>query len=200
MALYFVLLACSAAGIVAVTAGAGEVTVEIVDEVVSVVLILAWAASQWGRLRSLLGTVGPAWAYLLAPCLGACTFGAAHLSTEVFRGMVPILSYSEPILDAGYGWGAVFLMICVQPAIFEEIAFRGVILEALKGPLSLRDAVIVSAMMFMILHLTPLSFPFLLLLGLATAWVRLKSGSLYPCMVLHATHNFLCILMEMRGG
>ncbi|NQT11773.1 MAG: CPBP family intramembrane metalloprotease, partial [Planctomycetes bacterium] len=72
-------------------------------------------------------------------------------------------------------------------------------LEALQGTLGPRDALIVSALMFMVLHVAVLSFPHLLLMGLVLGYLRMKSGSLYPCMVLHFTHNLLVILVEMGG-
>jgi len=39
---------------------------------------------------------------------------------------------ANPYLEGGFGWGMVVLMIAVQPAIFEELAFRGTILSALS--------------------------------------------------------------------
>ena len=106
---------------------------------------------------------------------------------------------AEPILGAGYGWGTVILVFCIQPAVIEELAFRGVILGSLRRVLGRRDAVIVSALMFMVLHLSVLSFPHLLLIGLVLGYLRIRSGSLYPCMVLHFTHNFMAIMAEAAG-
>ncbi|GAI96092.1 unnamed protein product, partial [marine sediment metagenome] len=101
--------------------------------------------------------------------------------------------------ESGYSLGVVLLTVCVQPAIVEELAFRGILLEALRRSLGFKAAVVVSACMFMILHLNPLMFPHLFLLGLFLVWLRSWSGSLYPCMVMHFTHNLLCVLTEMGG-
>jgi membrane protease YdiL (CAAX protease family) len=62
-----------------------------------------------------------------------------------------------------------------------------------------REAVLISALMFMVLHLAVLSFPHLLVIGLVLGYVRVRSGSLYPCMLLHFTHNLLVVLAEMKG-
>ena len=104
----------------------------------------------------------------------------------------------KPFLSSGFGWTAVILATCVQPAIFEEIGFRGVILPALQPTLSPRDAVIVSALLFMTLHLTAAAFPYLFLLGLVLGYLRLRSGSLLPGMLLHFTYNLLCIVTVHR--
>ena len=93
----------------------------------------------------------------------------------------------------------IVVLICVQPAVIEELAFRGAILGVLRDLLGTREAVIVSALMFMILHLAILSFPHLLLVGLALGYLRVRTKSLYPCMVMHFTHNLLVILAEATG-
>jgi membrane protease YdiL (CAAX protease family) len=88
-------------------------------------------------------------------------------------------------------------MVAVQPAIFEELAFRGVILAGVQHVLSPMESVVVSALMFMIIHLAVPSFPHLFVLGLALGWLRVHTGSLYPGMLLHFTHNLLCIVFEV---
>ncbi len=37
------------------------------------------------------------------------------------------------------------------------------------------------------------------LMGLCLGWLRVRSGSLYPCIAMHFTHNLLAILAEMGG-
>jgi membrane protease YdiL (CAAX protease family) len=87
-----------------------------------------------------------------------------------------------------------------MPAVFEELAFRGVILTSLTRVMGSTEAGVVSAFMFMVLHLSVPSFPHLLLMGLALAYIRLKSGSVLPGMLLHFTHNLLCVVAEHRVG
>jgi membrane protease YdiL (CAAX protease family) len=93
----------------------------------------------------------------------------------------------------------VVLFVAVQPAIFEELAFRGVIINALQRALSPFETVIVSALMFMILHLSFGRFPHTLALGLAAGFLRVRTKSLYPCMILHFSHNFMCVMAERAG-
>ena len=113
---------------------------------------------------------------------------------------VPIIGYLKSYTDAGYGFGAAVLMICVQPAIFEELGFRGVILTALEPVLGPREALLVSALIFAILHLSIPSIPHLFLMGIVLAWLRQKTGSLYAGMVAHFTHNLLVLLAERHGS
>jgi membrane protease YdiL (CAAX protease family) len=51
-------------------------------------------------------------------------------------------------------------------------------------------------MMFMILHLSIPSAPQLLLLGIVIGILRVRSGSLWPCVLMHFTHNAMCIAFE----
>jgi membrane protease YdiL (CAAX protease family) len=44
------------------------------------------------------------------------------------------------------------------------------------------------------------SLPHLLILGVVLGWLRVKTGSLYPGMLLHFSHNFLVILSERTGS
>jgi membrane protease YdiL (CAAX protease family) len=109
---------------------------------------------------------------------------------------IPEIEVLPEFRAAGYGMFMVVVMIAVQPAVFEELAFRGLILGGLEHVLNPLEAVIVSAALFMIIHLSVPSFPHLFVMGLALGWLRLKSGSLYPCMLLHFSHNLLCVLSE----
>jgi membrane protease YdiL (CAAX protease family) len=145
--------------------------------------------------------VHPGW-FLAAAGLALCTFGvAAGFLTFLHRASnIPLLHYAAPILRAGYGWSTVVLTVAVMPAVFEELAFRGVILTSLTRVMGSTEAGVVSAFMFMVLHLSVPSFPHLLLMGLALAYIRLKSGSVLPGMLLHFTHNLLCVVAEHRVG
>lgn len=106
----------------------------------------------------------------------------------------------EQFFEAVFGpsprLGLLLLVVAVLPAVFEELAFRGVILSALLSHLGSRSAVFVSAVMFCLVHLTPLMFPFLLVMGLALGYLRVRSRSLYPSMLLHFAHNAAIVVLH----
>jgi len=58
-------------------------------------------------------------------------------------------------------------MVAIQPAIFEELAFRGVSYLRSARAEKKREVLLVSAMMFAILHLSIPSIPHLFLIGFA---------------------------------
>lgn len=79
--------------------------------------------------------------------------------------------------------------IALFTPIFEELLFRGTIQGKLSQALSPTEALIVQAALFSALHLSPLILLTHFVMGLAFGWVRRRSRSLYPGMLLHAAWN-----------
>ncbi len=86
------------------------------------------------------------------------------------------------------------LIMCVLPAITEEIAFRGLIQHWLSTALAPWRAILLSAALFAALHLNLISFFYLFGLGVLLGWVRYKTWSLYPSMIIHFLHNLIVVL------
>jgi membrane protease YdiL (CAAX protease family) len=83
--------------------------------------------------------------------------------------------------------------------LVEELLFRGVLLSALLRRLRTAWAVLASAVLFALVHLPELhwlwyALPNLALLGVALAWLRLRSGSLWPAVIAHACNNLLAMV------
>jgi len=202
LSLYFTLLGLSVMLMIAMAAeAASEVELLILFDIVSCVVVVIWVAAGIRDIRPGLVVAGPVKWYAAAAAMALATYTVAAVLTDfVIRTLaVESVDFSTPFMEAGYGWWAVVLIYCVEPAIIEELAFRGVVHSALDKVLGARDAVIVSALMFMVLHLTVLSFFHLFLLGLLTGYLRVRSGSIYPCMLLHFIHNLLATASEMGG-
>lgn len=90
---------------------------------------------------------------------------------------------------------AVLFALAVIPAFFEEFFFRGYLLGAIRSQIGPVMAVLISATCFGLLHivtsgvLTPERFLPSTFLGIVLGWVCVRSGSVFPGMVLHACHN-----------
>jgi membrane protease YdiL (CAAX protease family) len=201
MALYFALLAVCMIGTIASYLGAEELGVDIGVSIGLTTVVLVGVAITWRGVLPLLTRIPhPLW-FLMA-------IGLSFLTLAIAMGIIiwvkhiaklPAPKMASPFLTAGYGWGMVVLFWCVQPAIFEELAFRGTVMSALSRPLSPFETVVVSAMMFMVLHLSPARFPHTFALGLSSGYLRLRTRSLYPCILLHFCHNFACVAIEWSG-
>ena len=170
--------------------------------VVHTLIVLAWLLPGWSSVSAGLRNVASAKWYLAAVGLGAATFVLAGIiiRTAVWMFGLEEILLGESLLDAGYGWWALIVIACLQPGVVEELAFRGLILTAMCRVMKAREAIMVSALLFMTIHLAVASFPHLLVIGLVLGYLRIRSGSLYPCMLMHFTHNLLCVLFESWWG
>jgi membrane protease YdiL (CAAX protease family) len=89
---------------------------------------------------------------------------------------------------------ALVLFIAVLPAITEEIAFRGLVQHWLQVALTPRKALVIASALFMALHFNAIGAPYLFAVGMLLGWVKLKTGSLYPSMLIHFLHNFVVVV------
>jgi membrane protease YdiL (CAAX protease family) len=195
--LYLTLLAVCAIGILC-SSPSNELTVELAVIIGLSAVTLGWCIPSWPSVVPPLGKLpAPGWfAAALGMSLVTVAIAAGVISGAHRLMHVPAQRMSELFLASGYGWGMVVLCVAVQPAVIEELAFRGVIFGALQKALSPLETVMVSALMFMVLHLSVARFPHTLALGVATGYLRTRTRSLYPCVLLHFSHNFLCLAGE----
>lgn len=98
--------------------------------------------------------------------------------------------------SAGWPWWSVFLIVCLVPGVFEEVAFRGLIYDGLRPILGPRDALVVQAMAFAVLHLAPLIFVSHFLIGLGLGMLRDRSRGLLVPMLAHTAWNSYVIGSE----
>lgn len=105
---------------------------------------------------------------------------------------------NHPVLDAvtNSAWGAggvvaLWLSAVVAAPLVEELFFRGVLLGALARLAQRKwPAVIASALLFGLIHAgQPQAVLPVTVLGLILGYVRLRAGSVTPCILLHALFN-----------
>jgi len=137
---------------------------------------------------------------LMAKLLGA-SLSVMLLLHGYFRALeglgVPMLRSADDYEQAGWPIWSMFLLTSVMPALFEELAFRGVIQVSLERVFSAHEAWLIQAALFSVLHLMPIIFPSHFLMGLWFGWLRGKSRSLYPGIIMHATWNALVLSAEL---
>lgn len=101
---------------------------------------------------------------------------------EMQDGTVPVLLLN--IVSVG-----------ILPGIFEELLFRGVILQGMR-PAGDVAALVCSSLMFGLMHGTLYQIPFAFILGLVFGYIVLKTGNILWSMGLHIVNNTLSVLME----
>ena len=202
VAMYFALLAICASGLIAgyfhIDRPHHGLQIQLWEEAGLTALTLVWAAVSMRSVASPLSSIAAAPWFAVAVGLSLVTFGIATGVIAGFNYLVrPVPeTMSRDFLSAGYGWGFIVLCVCVQPAVIEELAFRGVIFAGMSRVLNRWETIFVTALMFMTLHLSPVRFPHTLALGLGAGYLRTRTRSLYPCMAMHFSHNLLCVVAE----
>ncbi|NNJ25856.1 ABC transporter permease subunit/CPBP intramembrane protease [Alienimonas chondri] len=178
-------------------------TLLVANAAVSVLVFigLPWAITKWaggvpritfalrpptfvGALGGLLLGLG-AWAGVFELLLA---LGAADRIGEAGR----LAEFGEQIQNLPLP--LVLACVAIAPAVCEEVAFRGFVLTGLKVPFGAVWAIVASAVTFGFFHVVKDLGMFdrligTTLLGLLLGWVRVRTDSLWPGMLLHAVSN-----------
>jgi len=120
-----------------------------------------------------------------------------HLNLQTNDQVILAHSKQEPLTTYATLFGAVFIA-----PFCEEIFFRGFVFPGLRRAMPVGAAIVVSSLLFAIAHADPGSFPVLLIIGLALAFIRWRTASIWPGMFLHMLNNGIgavSILLVMWG-
>ena len=91
------------------------------------------------------------------------------------------------------------LLVGIIPAFVEEMLFRGVILNGFRGNYSIRKAIILSSLLFGIIHFNPWQFVTAFIIGMISAWICIKTESIILCIYIHLFNNMVSVLaMKFR--
>lgn len=203
LVMYFLLLAVSMAMLgwmlTRPEANAAELgRAELIAVGLHTAIVLLFAALNPGLVKRELACLPRAgWFWMMVPLAGALLVLASGYMALLSRLGMQEVRYTDSMREAGLSWATIFILVSLQPAIIEELAFRGVIFSALRRALGPWETVFVGGFMFAALHVMPLALPIHVTAGIILGWVRLKSGSLYPCMLLHGLYNGGVIVLEI---
>lgn len=134
---------------------------------------------------------------LRAVALVVAGYVAFIVISDVWVALLDIRSKQHVIEDLGGDsgtaalLGAAFVTTVIAP-MAEETIFRGYIFTALRGWLGVAGAAVVTGLLFGAIHVTSSPIGYLLPLaafGVILCLVYWRTGSLYPCIALHALNN-----------
>lgn len=114
------------------------------------------------------------------------SFGIDFASTEAAAALT-----DTP--DTPMGFVLNLMYVAVLPAFFEEIAFRGVIMQPLR---KYGDwfAIGISAVIFGLIHGNMTQMPFAICAGIALGYVFIVTGSIWPSVIIHFLNNSLALV------
>jgi membrane protease YdiL (CAAX protease family) len=140
--------------------------------------------------------------------LAAVTCAGAYVIVAAIQSVVGPQPWSDSIeilkaigSDDGRlataGPGVAVLIVvraCLLAALGEEMLFRGALYAWLRRRLSAGVAIPISAAAFASIHGFPAILPLAFVVGLGFGWVRERSGSIVPTLIVHAVNNAVLIV------
>lgn len=127
--------------------------------------------------------------------IGFCAFANIAVSQagaifESFGIDYNVVQLENP--NGFFGFMLSFIATVVTPALVEEFACRGLILGSLR---KFGDgfAIIVSSILFGLLHGNFEQIPFAFLVGLVLGFITVKSGSIWIAAAVHGFNNFISV-------
>ncbi|QEG23426.1 ABC transporter permease subunit/CPBP intramembrane protease [Mariniblastus fucicola] len=99
------------------------------------------------------------------------------------------------LVDQAPGLWAIILLMAVAPAIIEELAYRGFILSGLEGLRNRWKAILITSILFGVAHFAIQQAIITFVIGMILGVIAIETRSLIPCMIYHATHNSITVLL-----
>lgn len=96
-----------------------------------------------------------------------------------------------------FAW--LIVVVCLTPAICEEIFFRGYIQRTFERTMQWRSVILVG-IFFGLFHFQPLGLVTLAILGILFGYFFYRSKSLFPSMAAHFTNNLVAIAVLFHPG
>lgn len=101
----------------------------------------------------------------------------------------------EPMRDT-LGVTGLLVVYAASPALFEELAFRGLLQGRLRALMGHAPGLLSTAMLFAAAHGISLGTPLHLSIGVYLGWLRHRCGSLWPGILLHFLYNGTLVVAD----
>lgn len=141
--------------------------------------------------------------YLFAIFAGLLVCSAANFAGTVLVSFfsatgVDFISGMEdnPVPDNIMGYILMTVNVAVMPALLEEFAFRGVILQPLRK-YGDKFAIVVSSVVFALMHGNMVQIPFAFIVGLALGYFCIATDSIWTSATIHFLNNFSSVIVSI---
>lgn len=183
----------------------GDINFAYLASPVAILLVtLAFLSLDKGEKKSASGLALPKrrfWLYTLL-ALAAMFFGLSGLN-DYFIAFLKTFGYKPSVvelplltpLNALY----VGFAVCLLPAVSEEIAFRGIMVNSLGGACKLWVSLLLGAL-FSLYHLNPAQTLYQFAVGFIFTLLAVTSQSVLPAMALHFINNALIVVLYYVAG
>ena len=141
--------------------------------------------ASWGRSLGLAGVV-----FLV------CWIGLGLLDKVFHGGQEQALTPDRWQPKHAGAFAANFVVIAVIAPIVEELLFRGIGFHLLRR-FGDTTAILATGLAFGLYHGLVNALPILALFGIALAWLRARTRSVYPGMLVHAAFNSVALIVSV---
>ena len=111
----------------------------------------------------------------------------------------PISNEVMDMFDMLLSGGSGVLAAIIMASITEEVLFRGMILPGLAQNYGKTTGIIVTALLFGIIHLNPWQFVPAFIMGVFLGWIYLETKNIWLCIGLHGFNNALAAIPFYLG-
>ena len=161
-----------------------------------VVIGLPWLVKKYRTTSKEIGIdFSPRWIHLLIAPVGfvAYVFISYILTSLAMRtpfyetNSVQDIGFAN--LSQGFEYILAFITLVIIAPVAEEILFRGYLLAKLRKHVPIWVAVLITSLLFAVVHLSFNVGVDVFALSLVLCFLRIKTGSLWPSIILHMIKN-----------
>lgn len=161
--------------------------------VVSIITIVVFLLARWTEVSPTWLRTRP-WMTLFWSVIAALGAIIPSMWLQELMPELPNWVESEFDMILANRWG--YLTIGLLAPIAEEMVFRGAILKSLLNTrLSVSTAVMLSALLFALIHFNPVQMPHAFLVGLLLGWMYQRTGSILPSVAFHWVNNSVAYVL-----
>lgn len=144
-----------------------------------------------------------AWIYPLCAVIGILCFVATICVSSIWATVLQMFGYIYPDSSAVFPevfspWHLILSLVlsAVLPALCEEFVNRGLYLNVMRGVLSPMAFYVVTGLTFGLFHQNITQVFYASVFGAFMAYLTMRTGSIYPSMIIHFTNNAISVLLD----
>lgn len=107
-----------------------------------------------------------------------------------------IFLLTKPTITNKINLQILFISSGIIGPIYEEILFRYILLNRLKKFNTQKKSIIISTIMFSILHLSPIKIIYAFIIGIVLAIIYQKTNNIISSIIIHISANIISLLLN----
>lgn len=106
------------------------------------------------------------------------------------------LKLNLPVFDSAFTIFAGFIIICILPAIGEEMLIRGVFVQAYRSRGGVY-MILMSSLVFSLMHMNPAQIAHQFFIGIILSYIVIRTEKLLLPMIIHCLNNSIALFLPL---